>query len=263
MARPKSYRTEALVLKSLPLGEADLLVTLATPHGGKLRAVARGVRKPTSRMVGHLEPLTRLELALARGRNLDIVTQVQMVESFAALKADLEGTSRGLYLAELVDGFSAEGVASPGLYQTVLETLRFLQDHPQEELALRHFELRLLQASGFLPELHHCVECRSPVSGEGHRFTPEGGGLLCGRCTPANVLVLPLSALALEALRFLVRETLPELLRWSVPPPVAQEVQGLLRAVLRYVLEREVRSAAFLEHLRERSGLLSILGGRR
>ncbi|MEK7806186.1 MAG: DNA repair protein RecO, partial [Chloroflexota bacterium] len=111
MPAPRSYRCEALTLKRHPLGEADLLVTLYTRDRGKLRAMAKGSRRPTSKLVGHLEPLTQVSLSLAQGRNLDFITQVQVVGNHSALKGDLKSIAKGLYVAELLDGFGAE--ASP------------------------------------------------------------------------------------------------------------------------------------------------------
>ena len=91
-------------------------MTLYTQESGKIRAVAKGARKSTSKLVGHLEPLTVTRLALARGRNLDIVTQAQVVQSFAALKGDLTAVTKGLYVAELVDGFGSEAHPNYSLY---------------------------------------------------------------------------------------------------------------------------------------------------
>ena len=188
MGRPRTYRCEGVVLKSVPLGEAGLLVTLYTTTLGTLRAAARGVRKTTSKMVGHLEPLNRVELALATGRGgLDIVTQAQVLETFASLKADLEGSSRGLYLAELVDGFGTEGSAGPELHTLLVDTLRFLSDSSDRELTSRHFELHLLRVSGFMPELYRCVECKGELVQGGHRFSPDVGGTLCITCTPPKI----------------------------------------------------------------------------
>jgi DNA repair protein RecO (recombination protein O) len=251
MPRPRVYRTEAIVLKTTPLGEADSLVILYTPGLGKLRAVAKGVRRPTSRLVGHLEPLTCVELALARGQNLDIITQAQVLESFGPLKAHLTGASQGIYIAELVDGFGTEGSANPPLYSLLLDTLRFLSHSPGVELALRYFELKLLQLSGFMPELHRCVECRrEPPPGQ-HRFSPDTGGVLCTSCSPPGCLILPLTLQAIKVLRFLRGAQLGGVARLRVSPTLGEELRSLLRATIRYWLEREVRSAAFLEHLRK------------
>src|SRR5438045_4093476 len=103
---PRVYRCEAVVLRQRRLGEADRILTLYTPQLGKVEAVAKGVRKQTSRKAGHLEPLTLSSLLIASGRNLDIITQAETVESFLPLREDLTRLSRGMYVAELVDRFS-------------------------------------------------------------------------------------------------------------------------------------------------------------
>ena len=162
MPRPKFYRSEAVVLKSTPIGEGALAVTLYSRDSGKLRAVVRGARKPSSKMVGHIEPLNRVELALARGRpgSMDTITQAQILEAFSSLKGELDRLSRGIYLAELVDGFGTEEAGNAELYSLLVNTLRFLNQSPADDLALRHFELHLLKCTGFMPELYRCVECR-------------------------------------------------------------------------------------------------------
>jgi DNA repair protein RecO (recombination protein O) len=109
--RSRTYRTEAIVLKAQDYGETDKLLTLLTPQVGKLRAVAKGVRKPNSRMGGHLDLFTRSNLFLARGRNLDIVTQAVALEHFTAMRHDLARSTYAHYVADLLDGFTVEGMA--------------------------------------------------------------------------------------------------------------------------------------------------------
>ena len=247
--RTRTYRAQGIVLKSVTIGEADLLLTLYTPQMGKLRALARGGRRPSSKLVGHLEPLTCVDLALAQGRNLDVVTQAQAVDSLAPLKANLEALSQGVYLAELVDGFAVEGVANAELYDLFLNALRFLGQRPGVELALRHFELHLLRTSGFMPELQQCVECRQPLEAGKHLFSPKSGGVLCARCASNRPEAVPLSVTTLKVLRFLERSPLEEVTAVRVSRDVLAEVRHLLASTQRYWLERELRSVAFLEHL--------------
>ena len=108
MPRPRVYKAQAIVLRQRKLGEADKIVTLFCAHKGKLDAVAKGVRRTKSRLAGHLEPLTLGAYLIAEGRDLDIVTQAETVEAYAALRDDLERLSRGLYCAELVDRLTPE-----------------------------------------------------------------------------------------------------------------------------------------------------------
>src|SRR5712692_10224619 len=105
MRQQHSYSTEAIVLKRTDLGEADRILTLFTPAKGKIRAVAKGTRRPTSKLAGHLDLLTRSQLQVALGRNLDIVTQAEGRENFRYLRTELWHMTCGFYLAELVDRF--------------------------------------------------------------------------------------------------------------------------------------------------------------
>ncbi|GAI44017.1 unnamed protein product [marine sediment metagenome] len=110
MTKPRNYQTEAIIIKKIKLGEADRILTLYTPHLGKIQAVAKGVRRPRSKMAGHLELLTHSLVSLARGRNIDTITGSQTINSFLPLKSDLELASYALYATELVNQFTADNI---------------------------------------------------------------------------------------------------------------------------------------------------------
>src|SRR6266566_4800361 len=126
MRHQRSYPTEAIVLKHMDLGEADRILTLFTPHKGKVHVIAKGTRRPISKLAGHLDLLNRSQLQLALGRNLDIVTQAEGRENFLHLRTDLWHMTCGFYLAELVDRFIEEHTQHANLYHLLLETLRYL-----------------------------------------------------------------------------------------------------------------------------------------
>lgn len=249
MAPPKTYRSQGLVLKNIPFGEADLLVTLYTRAGGKVRAVAKGARRSSSKMVGHFEPLTVIRLSLTHGRNLDIVTQVEVAQNFSILKGELSALTKGFYVAELVDGFGPESSPNPGLYDLGVDTLTAIAASPGQNLVLRCFDLHLLHVSGFMPELFYCVECRDPVLPGNHRFSSEAGGTLCFDCTPTGVQVRPLSVRALKVLRLLHRSHVTELPDLQLDGPLEQELKSILAGAIDYWLDKEIRSNSFLEHL--------------
>lgn len=253
MAPPRTYRCEALTLRSSPLGEADLIVTLYTREHGKLRAVAKGARKSASKLVGHLEPLTQVRLSLSRGRSLDIVAQAQVLQSFPDLKSGLTGIAQGLYVAELLDGFGSEASPNPELYQLALDLLAALGPDSDERtgdgLPLRYFELHLLRHSGLLPELYHCVECRREIAPDEHRYSPNMGGVLCLSCNPDGAHVRPLSLRALKVLRLMHRGSVGKVASLAVNPSLSAELQGVLSNTVRYWLGKEIRSNSFLEHL--------------
>lgn len=249
MPVPRTYRAEGLVLKNIPFGEADLLVTLYTREAGKVRAVARGARRSNSKLVGHFEPLTAARLSLARGRNLDVISQVEVSDNFALLKSDLPTLAKGLYVAELVDGFGPESNANSSLYDLAIETLKTIGQDPTRDLVLRYFELHLLRVSGFMPELFQCVECRAPLTPESHRFSPDAGGTLCLDCTPPGVQVRPLSLRALKVIRLLHHSRVTELPHLQINEALGQELKSLLSSAIDYWLDKEIRSNSFIDHL--------------
>ncbi|MFH1560677.1 MAG: DNA repair protein RecO [Chloroflexota bacterium] len=245
---PKIYKTEAIVLRHFPFGEADYLLTLYTPNEGKLRAVAKGTRRIKSKLGGHLEPLMRTSLLIARGQNLDAVNQAEALEGFRTVREDLHRLSQALYMAELVDAITPEEQTNYPIYRLLLDTLRSLAGDAPPSL-LPFFQLRLLGHSGFMPELYRCVECGSTLAPGLHRFTPDQGGCLCGSCHPPKVSVLPLSLDTLKVLRFLQREEYANIERLHLEQGTLLELGRLLDALLRNVLDREVRASRFLNQV--------------
>jgi DNA repair protein RecO (recombination protein O) len=156
-ARERLYRTEAIVLRRQDFGEADRLLTLYTPGLGKTRVLAKGVRKPTSRKAGHVELFTHSRLLIAKGRNLDIVTQADTIDSFLPLRAELARASCGYYVAELVDKFTEEREENGRLFDLLVRALAWLGEAEDTDLVLRYFELHLLDYVGYRPQLFQCV----------------------------------------------------------------------------------------------------------
>jgi len=251
MTAPRLYNTEAVVLKKNELGEADNILTLYTPRLGKLRAVAKGVRRPKSKLGGHVELLTHSEMLLVQSQNLDIVTQSQTIESFLPLRDDLWRTSSALYVVELVDRFTAEGEENYPLFRLLVDTLHWLCRARHGELILRCFELRLFAYLGYQPQLQQCGGCHSSLKPVTNFFTPSGGGLLCPHCHNREPIVYPLSPNALKVLRFLQRSPYASVDRLRITPELSLELKQLMRGYIRYLLEREVRSAEWLDRLEE------------
>jgi len=248
MSRPRSYKTEGIVLKQTPLGEADRILTLCTPELGNVRAVAKGVRRMNSKLGGHLELLNNVSVSLAEGRSLDVVTEAEAVRSFRGLRDDLERLSKALYVAELVDGFSSERSPNREVYTLLIDTLGWMEVAQQPNLLLRHFEIQLLEHSGYRPELYSCVECRSSLDPRDHLFDCSLGGALCPTCRVASSQALiPISLNAMKVLRFLQREgDYARVAGLKVSRGLILEIERLLRAYLRFVGEREMKSADFM-----------------
>ena len=248
MVRPRTYKTRGVVLKQTPLGEADRILTIYTPDLGKLRAVARGVRRTTSRLAGHLEPLCHASISVSRGRSLDAISEAETIRSFRSVREDLERLSEGVYLAELTDSFSVEEQPSPDIYRLLLDALGSLEKSEEARRTARYFEAQILSRSGFGPELHQCVECRTRLEPGDYVHNSAKGGVLCDDCKALSEdALLPLSLNANKVLRFLATAGIERAEALQVPSAVAGETDRLLRSYIRYVLERELKSVEFMD----------------
>lgn len=258
MAPPRLYKTEAIVLRQRKLGEADRILTLHTPAHGKLDAKAKGVRKTTSRMSGHLQPLNRCMVQLARGRTMEVIAGCDTLESFQRLRDDLDRLSRALYVAELADRFLPERVENAATYRLLLETLRRLQGDADQDVVLRYYEMKLLDLSGFRPELTRCLGCDQALQPQQNFFAPAAGGTYCSSCGAGATGSRTLSLNGLKVLRLLQRSSYKETVRLSMPPALALEVERHLRSYIVYMLERDVNAAAFVERLRREQQPLEV-----
>jgi len=242
------------------------------PHLGKIQGFARSLRKPKSKLAGHLELLTHSLVSLARGRNLDTITGSQTINSFLPLKSDLWLTSYALYITELVNQFTADQQENFPLFQLTLETLNQLcqannKEFPlfqltletlnqlcqanNKELVLRYFELHLLERVGYRPQLRECVSCHQPLEPTTNAFSPSAGGMLCPDCYPSHPASYPLSVNAQKVLRMLQNSDYSSTSQLKINAELARELERVLSGYLKYLLEKEIKSAAWLETLRE------------
>jgi DNA repair protein RecO (recombination protein O) len=250
MPRPRVYKTQAIVLRQRKLGEADKIVTLFSPNRGKIDAVAKGVRRTKSRMSGHVEPLTLGSYLIAEGRDLDIITQAETVEAFGALRADLERLSRGLYCAELADRLLPERSEANPAFRLLVETLGRLDCEAEIDLAVRYFEMRLLSELGYRPQLDVCCVCGARLEPVENLWSNPAGGVIGPECGGRFQHTQSLSVNALKILRLLQKTTFGEAARVRVSGDLAAEIEACLGGHVIFVLEREVKSAGFVETLR-------------
>lgn len=249
------------------------MLTTFSPVYGKARVVAKGVLRPKSRLAGHLEVFSRSALLLARSRGLDIVTQAQCVQSFPEIREDLRRSSRALYGMELLDrmwegGESGEtqgdaetpedGTArgrreAYRVYEVLLGFLGWVAEG-DPDLALRYFESRLLALSGYGPELYDCLSCRQALQPATNGFSASAGGSLCPDCSGRAAGVRPISVNALKVMRLFQTGPLESARRVRVDAGLSRELEQLLRAYIPLVLDRELRSAGFLDSVRVPAG---------
>lgn len=266
MREQRSYSTEAIILKHTDLGEADRILTLFTPYRGKYHAVAKGVRRPISRKAGHLELLCRSQLQIALGRNLDIVTQAQGVDAFPHLRAEIWYMTCGFYLAELLDRFIEDENRHTDVYQLLLEALGALEadaldaarqlyepgttdrSHVRSQLLLRYFEINLLSFVGYEPVFRTCAHCDAELQPVENGFNATLGGILCPNCSHLWSYAIPVNVL--KILRILQRaKSWAQVPRLRLDSRLLSEVETVMHDLLRYHLERDLKSWSFLDML--------------
>lgn len=232
-------------------GEADRILGLYTLEMGKLRALAKGVRKLRSRKAGHLEPFTRVNLLLARGRDMPLITQAETVDPYLPLHEDLSGATYASYVVELLDRFTYEEGENRDLYRLLVETLSRLCKLKERDLVLRYYEIRLLDLVGFRPRLFQCVRCGAEIRPEDQYFSALLGGALCPRCGSQTEGAQPISMNALKYLRHYQRSSFGEAGRARLNPALNQELETIMQHYMTYLLERSLNTPAFLRRLRK------------
>jgi DNA repair protein RecO (recombination protein O) len=233
----------------MDLGEADRIVTLFSRDEGKIRAVAKGVRRSTSRSAGHLEPFTLSDILFAVGKELDIISQADTLESFRTVREDLELTTHAYYLAEMVDLLTEDRQENRAVYDILIGGLRALAEAVDVRLVLIAFHLQLLEALGYRPELRECVSCRSEIQPERNHFSALLGGVVCPMCGPREPTARAIGTSALKLLRFV---QLTEGQRTvNAPGPVCREAEALLRDYAEHIVERRMRTPALIARIQE------------
>ncbi len=251
MPRPRTLTTDAIVLSRFDLGEADRVLTLITPHDGKLKAIAKGVRRPTSRLGGSVEPFAELRLVLAHGRTFDVVTSVSVGHAWLRLRDSLESAATAWYLAELADRSLEERHPAEPLYLLLRRACELLDAGMAPGRVARWYEMHLTDELGQRPEVDRCVECdRMLEASDSFRWVPPLGGVLCQREPGPPAERTGLSLEALKLLKAYQRLDVEALAGLRIPAPVEREVEAAMRDFVRIALERDARSLPFLDEVR-------------
>lgn len=233
------YREQGIVLRTYKLGETDRIVHLLGQGRGKIRAVAKGVRRPGSKLGGRLEPFSHVDLQLYEGRDLDIVTQAELITPFSELRQDWTCSVCASAMVEAADQLSQPRERSTPLFLLLLDGLRALGGAPRHPaLVLDAYLLRLTAVAGYQPSLDSCASCGDPGA---HRvFSIAGGGVLCVACAPGGSR--PLDAGARALLDVLARSSWADLAEADVEPRTRRIAGTLLHSFLAYHLGRPLRS---------------------
>lgn len=232
------YRDQGIVLRTWRLGESDRIVNLLTERHGKVRAVVKGVRKTKSRFGARLEPMVHCSLLFYEGRELDIVTQAEVVEFFRPVREDLGRLAKAASLLEATDQLCQERHANARLFTMLLGGLRALSAH-DAPLLVPAFFLKLLSTEGFHPLLDECAACGGRYGLVA--FDLAQGGVMCGSCSSGRGDAVLLSPAALDLIRRILGGDLGGALSTPAGPDVA-EVERLATRAMEHHLERRLRS---------------------
>jgi DNA repair protein RecO (recombination protein O) len=229
---------QGIVLRTFPLGEADRIVVMLSPNHGKVRAVAKGVRKIKSRFGGRLEPFTHVDLVLYEGRSLDTITQASVIEAFPAMRADLSRVLAAGTMVEAVDAVSQEGESAHRAFLLLQRGLKALEAGPLHPDLVAAFLLKIADVVGVAPALDHCAGCGTRQGVK--RFSFAAGGALCERCRTSGAVALRPGVTAyLAALAAADLSALPD-----ADPSLSKEAMGVTRRFIEYHLDRRLQSLA-------------------
>ena len=245
MARGPIHRDEGIVLRTYKLGEADRIVVILTKARGKVRAVAKGVRKTKSKFGSRLEPMSHCALQIYEGRELDLVTQAESLDTFRVLRDDLDRIARGMSMLEVVDQLAQEGLPNPELFRMLLGALRTL-DSSASPLVTPAFLWKVLALEGFRPEVDGCAQCGG-VDVDLVAFDVDAGGLLCRTCRRGQGV----SPAAVDLLQQILGGRLVDALARGEDDEAraaVHEVDLLATRAVEHHLERRLRSVDVLDH---------------
>ena len=240
------------MLRQFNLGEADRILSILTPGHGKVRAIARGVRRPKSKLRGSLDLTNLIDFSAAYGRDLDVVSEAQLRDDHPRVRSELSRLSKAIYACEIADSFAQERSPGGAQFDLMVDVLEALGDAPDPWSVVRWFETRMLDVSGFKPELESCVECFDRVEPGSHLLDLGAGGVLCPQCRSRGIgHKVQVSESAMRVLRHLQHTV-----KWRELAPmrntqIRSEVEFIQTRYIRSVLERDLRSAEFVRLVAE------------
>ncbi len=246
------FRAEGIVLKSIKLNEADKIVTIFSDDHGKIKAIAKGVRKTKSQFGSSMENLTINRLLLYRGKNMNTISQSEIVNSFFSQSKDLFRYGLAIHCAEIVDKLTVEEDHNKRLYNLFKNLLLLLRDEQNPVLLTESFKWKLFTLLGYKPELERCIHCHSIFNKEGHYiFDITKGGISCFSCQKnAGYYQIKMSNYLLKLLQRIQDADLKKIHNKKIDEPILNELGKIADIYLKYHFEIENQSKHFLNRLK-------------
>lgn len=243
-------KTQGIVLKYTNLGEADKILTILTRNKGKIRAVAKGSRKPKSSLLASSELFAFSEFVLYKGSSLYHISQADVRETFYNLRNDLLRLSYAVFFAELADAVSEEELVSERLFLLLAKALYYLAEG-EIPVGIIHvaYQLKLMDVSGYRPNLQRCVHCGNSELKE-YRFDIELGGLICDQCENVGKSIMRISAGTLETIRILLNTEISRLNTLKIDNTIFNEIDKLVKRFVHAHLDKHFKSLDFLDEIK-------------
>lgn len=239
-----NYKTFGVVIKRTNYSEADRILTVFTERLGKIKVMAKGVRKISSHLGGSVEPFNLVQFELHEGKTFYILTGASIEKEFNPSQS-LETTSKFFYLGELIDKFLEEGQKNAELFCLFAEVLNNLSS-PDNDFWMRVFELKLLQATGFHPEFQECIICRSSITPGGNYWHQGESGLMCGGCGDKSHEGKVVSDEVIKFFRYVCGRDFADLSRLKMAEDHRVEMALILGDYIESILEKTLKTKRFL-----------------
>ena len=245
------YKTPAIILRSIPYGEWDKIITLYTLDFGKIKGIAKGAKRSQKRFGNTLETGSYVKVSFFEKETSDLVrlSHCDLTLSFEGLREDIHKLAWASYLIELVTEMTAERIQNKALFQLLLAFLKLIDQGTLREEMKRVFEVRFFSLLGYQPSFDHCPRCKKVLSDEKLFFSPREGGVLCSACTVNRSGIVPVSLGTIKTLRLAQTIPLEKVGRISFTHQSLQESQAVLALFLQQYLGKELKSKKFLEEI--------------
>jgi DNA repair protein RecO (recombination protein O) len=243
------YRAEGIILRNKDLGEADKIVTIFTRTHGKVRAVAKGARRPRNRLTGPTQVFSYSDFLFFSGKNLDTISQAYLKESFIKLRDDLVRMASASYVVELIDLLIEEKEKNEDLFLLLHSVMGLLCFQKDLRTVLRFYELNLMDILGYRPHLDSCVKCAGPIDTGKHGFSPSQGGAICYKCIDDFSDAIPMSSGAIASMSHLLGIETDKVGVLRISPGIHSEMSIAAKKYVQYRVDRQIKSLQFLELL--------------
>lgn len=243
-------RTQGIILNKCDFRESDRFFSIYTDELGKIEAVAKGVRKIKSKMAGHLDLFSIVDLMVAPGRSYYQVAGAEIDKNFLNIKTDLVKTILGSHCLEAVDAFVKPAHSDPRIFSLLKELFLVFNDKTKNDLKLyglaKFFILKFLALLGWTPELYSCVKCKKKIVPSGNLFDAARGGLVCGVCSREGV---PISTAAIKILRFIIQNDLKSSAALKMVKSQLKEVVRVIDLLTATHQDNELKSVKWITYL--------------